>query len=335
MPDQDQLVRTTRTFKLTLAYDGTDFSGWQIQPGKLTIQGELQAALGRITGESPLPQGSGRTDAGVHALAQVASFSLNANIPPENLLRALNRTLPPSIRILTSSTMPGTFHARHSAIAKTYEYRVFCEAICPPFLARYVHMCPWSMDVEALQSSARLFQGRHNFLSFAATDPDLTSRTPESNKSLPAAEKRIRAVGRGFIPGVSQIEAIRALAPEVCASNLEPDNQPSPADLAAADSLLLSPTAIRTIYSSTWHEQKSESGNLLIYRVRGSGFLHHMVRNLVGTMLDIGRNRLSVDEIPKILAACSRSAAGPTAPAQGLFLHSVEYGDADSGTQTE
>src|ERR1700689_724607 len=107
-------------WRVTLAYDGTDYHGWQVQPGLATIQGELQAALGRVAGESPLPQGSGRTDAGVHALAQVASFALRAPIPPGNLLRAVNRTLPPSIRISEAKTVPGTFHARHSAIAKTY-----------------------------------------------------------------------------------------------------------------------------------------------------------------------------------------------------------------------
>ena len=116
--------------------------------------GELQAALGRICGESPLPQGSGRTDAGVHALGQVASFALAARIPAENLQRALNRTLPPAIRVLEARTAPGAFHARHSAVAKTYEYRVFRGAICPPLLARYVYACSWTMDVEALEMSA-------------------------------------------------------------------------------------------------------------------------------------------------------------------------------------
>src|ERR1700752_753798 len=106
--------RASQTWKLTLAYDGTDFRGWQVQAGQLTIQGELQNALGRVTGESPLPQGSGRTDAGVHALAQVASFALNAPTPAQNLLRALNRPLPPSIRILDARTAPDSFHARQS-----------------------------------------------------------------------------------------------------------------------------------------------------------------------------------------------------------------------------
>lgn len=280
MTDIAESEPQSQTWKLTLAYDGTEFHGWQVQPGKPTIQGELQAALGRVTGEAPLPQGSGRTDAGVHALAQVASFALQADIPPQNLQRALNRTLPPAIRIIEAETVRSTFHARHSAVAKTYEYRVFRGAICPPFLARFVHACPWPMDVETLQTSARFFEGEHNFLSFAATDPDLASRGARS-------------------------------APE-------PDQ-----------SLRVPTAAVRTIFSSAWEQQRTEAGDLLIYQVRGSGFLHHMVRNLVGTMLDVGRGHLELSQLPSILAACSRAAAGPTAPALGLFLHSVEYDEAD------
>jgi len=268
-----------QTWKLTLAYDGTDFSGWQVQPGEPTIQGELQAVLRRVTGESPLPQGSGRTDAGVHALAQVASFAIQARIPPENLRLALNRALPPSIRILQAETVPATFHARHSAVAKTYEYRVFPGSVCPPFLARYVHPCSWPLDVEALQMSARLFVGEYDFLSFAATDPDLAARDLCPDSELRQYATALRAT-RG---------------------------------------------AIRTIFSSTWEEREGDAGDLLVYRVRGNGFLHHMVRNLVGTMLDVGRGYRQLAEIPSIIAARSRSAAGPTAPPQGLFLHSVEY----------
>jgi tRNA pseudouridine38-40 synthase len=283
-----------QTWKLTLAYDGTDFSGWQIQPGEHTIQGELQSALRRVTGESPLPQGSGRTDAGVHALGQVASFDLEAGIPAENLVRALNRTLPAAIRILEARTAPSTFHARHSAIAKTYEYRVFRETVCPPFLARYVHACSWPMDVELLQMSARLFEGEHDFLSFSATDPDLATRNASSGQKIVAE------------PGQ--------------AVNRKPAGKQG---------------TTRTIFSSNWEQRKSESGCLLVYRVRGNGFLHHMVRNLVGTMLDVGRGHLEIDKIPAILAARSRSAAGPTAPAQGLFLHSVEYDERKFVTGTE
>jgi|CZKF01.1.fsa_nt_gi tRNA pseudouridine38-40 synthase len=290
MTEDSQPAPTLQTWKLTLAYDGTEFRGWQVQPGERTVQGEVQSALGRVCGESPLPQGSGRTDAGVHALGQVASFALAAPIPAENLQRALNRTLPTAIRILEARTVPGTFHARHSAVAKTYEYRVFRGAICPPFLAPYVYACSWPMDVEAMQQAARLFEGTHDFLSFAATDPELASRDLDED-----AEPDERPIPR---PGFQ-------IKPPMAAT-------------------------VRTIFSSAWEERPSPEGGLLVYRVRGSGFLHHMVRNLVGTMLDVGRGRLRVDEIPGILAAHSRAAAGPTAPARGLFLCTVEYDEAES-----
>jgi tRNA pseudouridine38-40 synthase len=281
LTDSARADQELRTWKLTVAYDGTDFQGWQVQPGLPTIQGELQGALGRVTGESPLPQGSGRTDAGVHALAQVASFTLRAPIPADNLQRALNRTLPPSIRVLEASPAPSTFHARHSAVAKTYEYRIFRETICPPFLARYVYACPWQFDLDKLQACSRIFEGEHDFQSFAANDPDLSERNS---------------------------------AADVIADN--------------AQALKIAPlSTARTLYSSAWEFQPSEAGTLLVYRVRGNGFLHHMVRNLVGTMLDVGRGQLALEGIPGILAARDRSAAGPTVPAKGLFLHSVEYND--------
>jgi tRNA pseudouridine38-40 synthase len=276
-----QADRELQNWKLTLAYDGTDFQGWQVQPGLPTIQGELQAALGRVTGESPLPQGSGRTDAGVHALAQVASFTLRAPIPAENLQRALNRTLPPSIRVSGTSTVRSTFHARHSALAKTYEYRVFREMICPPVLARYVYSCPWQLDLDKLEDCAEIFAGEHDFRSFAANDPDLSERS----------------------------SAAVELADDAPAPKIAPLS------------------TVRTLYSSAWELRPSEAGATLVYRVRGNGFLHHMVRNLVGTMLDVGRGQIALSEIPGILAARDRSAAGPTAPARALFLHSVDYDD--------
>ena len=280
-----------KNWKLTLAYDGTDYHGWQVQQGLPTIQGELQAALGRVTGESPLPQGSGRTDAGVHALGQVASFGLQAGIPAENLMRALNRTLPAEIRVLETRLVAGDFHARHSTVAKTYEYRMYLERqgretrdegaeerrVCPPFLARYVYAYPWPLDLGELQRAAELFVGTHDFLSFAATDPDEAARSGE-------------AAREGMVD-----------------EELEPVS------------------AMRTIFGSRWERREIDEGTLLVYQVRGDGFLHHMVRNLVGTMLDVGRGYRRAEEIPAMIAVRARSAAGPTAPARGLFLHSVEY----------
>ncbi|MGC9159408.1 MAG: tRNA pseudouridine synthase A, partial [Terracidiphilus sp.] len=259
-----------QNWKLTLAYDGTEFRGWQVQPGERTVQGELQAALQRICGEAPLPQGSGRTDAGVHALGQVASFPLAAPIPADSLRRALNRTLPVSIRVLEAETVPQAFHARHSAVAKTYEYRVFRGPICPPFLARYVHACAWPMDLKALDAAARCFVGEHDFSSFAATDSAQAGCAPKAEDTLDG-----RPLPReGF--------------------RIEPPAAPM----------------VRTIASSAWEQRATEAGELLVYRVRGNGFLHHMVRNLVGTMLDVGRGHRPCGGIAGILAARNRAAAG-------------------------
>jgi tRNA pseudouridine38-40 synthase len=272
-----------RNWKVTVAYDGTDFHGWQVQPGKRTVQGELQWALERLVGEAPLPQGSGRTDAGVHAHAQVASFTLRTRIPAANLVRALNRTLPGAIRVLEAGVVADGFHARHSAVAKTYEYRVLpiepaADQICSPFLSRYVYPYSWKVNFQLLQRAACALIGEHDFRSFAASDPDLTMRINERD-----GDSAVQTEAR---------------------------------------------STVRSIFGSEWRQQMTDGFDLLVYRVRGNGFLHHMVRNLVGTMLDVGRGYIKLDDIPRILGARDRAAAGPTAPARGLFLHSVEY-DAD------
>ncbi len=292
--DFARLAPIAQNWKVTLSYDGTGYKGWQIQPNEITVQGELQEALRRVTGEGPLPQGSGRTDAGVHALGQVASFELTVPIPAENLRMELNRTLPDSIRVLEAKKVGGTFHARHSAVAKSYIYRVYQSQICPPFLAPYVYACQWSFDIEKLNQAAKAFVGRHDFLSFAASDPDLTQRREESQKlEIPEQERVARSTVRTIFSSAWTTEQIQPFFGE-------------------PDSFL------------TQSEAK-----LLIYRVRGSGFLHHMVRNLVGTMLDAARGQISPEAIAEILEARDRSAAGPTAPASGLFLHSVEYDGTD------
>ena len=272
-------------WKLTLSYDGTSFHGWQVQPHLRTVQGTLAEAIRHITGETVLPQGSGRTDAGVHALGQVASFALACPIPPANLHRALNRLLPASTRILSAEIVDPPFHARHSALRKTYEYRIFASArtaggssrsrdlpggpICSPMLAPFVWDYPLPLDLDALNACASAVLGRHDFTSFAArwepTDSTPTDPLPEY-PSTP-------------------------------------------------------PTPCRELFHSAW----SRVDDLFVYRVTGSGFLHHMVRNLVGTFVQAGAGRSSPDAIPAILAARSRSAAGPTAPARGLFLVNVEY----------
>src|SRR3989442_4231164 len=261
-----------RNLKLTLAYDGAEFSGWQVQPDAVTIQGTLAHAIGRVTGENVLPQGSGRTDAGVHALAQVATFTTEAPIPAENLVKALNDILPLSIRVLEVTDAPPEFHARKSARAKTYRYRMHRGAICPPFLARYVWHYPYPLDEDAMCQAAALVVGEHDFTSFAAVSPETNSLNHEGHE-------------------VSRKQTAIAF------SN------------------------VRRIFGSSWERQ----GDELVYTVRGSGFLHHMVRNLVGTFILVGKGTLTASDLTRVLDATDRSTAVATAPASGLDLVCVEY----------
>jgi len=158
-----------RNIKLTLAYDGTDFSGWQIQPGQPTIQGALTDVLERVTQQRPAVYGAGRTDAGVHAAGQVANFKTESLLGASDFQRALNALLPPSIRVLASQETAEHFHARWHAVAKTYRYRIFRGEVVPPFLWRYVHHDPHPLDFGAMAEAARHFEGEHDFTTFAAS----------------------------------------------------------------------------------------------------------------------------------------------------------------------
>ncbi|MHB8216322.1 MAG: tRNA pseudouridine(38-40) synthase TruA [Candidatus Sulfotelmatobacter sp.] len=258
-----------RNLKLILAYDGSDFAGWQVQPDAATIQATLAAAISRITGEAVLPQGSGRTDAGVHALAQVATFATESSVPTANFVKALNDILPPSVRVLEVEEAAADFHARKSARGKTYRYRIYRAGICPPSLARYVWHYPYPLNEDAMMRAARLMEGEHDFTSFAAVDPE-----------------------RG--------------------RDGEPGSLPNPRSL---------PNNVRRVFSSGWERQEDE----FVYTVKGSGFLHHMVRNLVGTFILVGKGTLQPKDLTRILEVRSRSAAGATAPASGLYLVNVEY----------
>ena len=297
----------SRNLKITLAYDGSEFHGWQIQPGLATVQGVFADCLGRITGESVLPQGSGRTDAGVHALAQVASVRLNSPIPERNLLIALNDILPSAIRVTGVEIVEDGFHARHSATAKTYRYRIYRGDICPPFRARYVHHDPYTMDEDAMIRASEFVVGTFDFTSFAASDPERTARTIEGKgprKSL---------VGRsGAIAEHDLADGPASLGTQ----GIDPDDED------ATDALSLKQGNVRTVHSSLWARTPEEFS----YTIRGNGFLHHMVRNLVGTFLQVGKGSLKAEDVPAILAAKDRSVAGATAPARGLYLVSVEYG---------
>jgi tRNA pseudouridine38-40 synthase len=168
--NQRGLSAGARRIRATVAYDGTEFHGWQSQPGLATIQGALEAVVSEIEGAPVRVAGSGRTDAGVHALGQVAAFALSNPIPVENLRRAMNRLLPESIRVMDLAECADDFHPRFRAKRKSYEYRIFRGEICPPFERRYVHHHPYPLDVAAIQALAPLLEGTHDFSAFAAAD---------------------------------------------------------------------------------------------------------------------------------------------------------------------
>lgn len=245
--------RNSRRIRVTLAYDGTDFHGWQIQPGLPTIQGSLEEIVGGLEGCPVHVEGSGRTDAGVHALAQVAAFTITNPIPVENLQRAVNRLLPPAIRVVEASEVHGEFHPRFDSIAKTYRYRMFRAAVCAPFEWRYVHHYPYPLNEAAMATAAGRFVGEHDFTAHAASDEDAKDKSK-----------------------------------------------------------------VRTIFSS----ELQRTGDFLVYTVRGSGFLKHMVRNIAGTLIEVGRGNLDPADV---LHRC-----GHTAPAKGLMLISVEYPPGES-----
>jgi tRNA pseudouridine38-40 synthase len=250
-----------RRIKLLLSYDGTEYNGWQVQPGLPTIQGALEAAFLEIEKEPVHVAGSGRTDAGVHALAQVAAVSIRNPIPTPNLKKALNRLLPPDIRVTAVEEAALDFHPRFDALSKTYEYRLYRGEVCPPFDRRYVHHHPYPLDQEAFLACAPLLEGEFDFSCFAASD----DRDSEGKSK------------------------------------------------------------VRRIFRS----RAAESGELLTYRVTGSGFLKHMVRNIVGTLLEAGKGNVDAEKLRWYLSAPPRVKAGPTAPACGLFLREVQYGNND------
>jgi tRNA pseudouridine38-40 synthase len=239
-----------RRIKIKLAYDGGPFHGWQVQPGLPTIQGSLEQILSAMEGQPVHVAGSGRTDAGVHALEQVAAFTIANPIPVSNLRRAVNRLLPPAIRVLSAEEVHCDFHPRFDAKAKTYEYRILRDEVCSPFEWPYVHHYPYPLDEGRMMRLAAIFNGEHDFTAFAASD----DRDAEGKSK------------------------------------------------------------VRTVFSSVLERH----GPRLIYSIRGSGFLKHMVRNIVGTLIEAGKG--NVTDLSVLPAE-----SGQTAPAKGLFLVSVKY----------
>jgi tRNA pseudouridine38-40 synthase len=246
-----------RTLKLTVEYDGTTLVGWQRQAEGVSVQGLLEDALAAFEGGPVTVHGAGRTDAGVHALAQAASVTLTAAHDVQAIQRGLNAVLPPAVRVTSVAEAAAGFHARFGASGKVYEYRLANAAFVSPFASRYVWHVPQPLDVGAMRTAAGLLVGRHDFAAFQGT-------------------------GSGVEDTVRSLRAI------------------------------------------DWREASGQDEAMVI-TLAADGFLRHMVRNIVGTLVDVGMGRWPPASVAEILASRDRSRAGRTAPPQGLFLVRVDY----------
>jgi tRNA pseudouridine38-40 synthase len=246
-----------RNLKIVLQYDGTAYAGWQRQDNGVSIQALIEDALGPIEGRPVVVHGAGRTDAGVHALAQVATVTLAVAMEPPALGRALNAILPPDVRVLAVEEAEPAFHARFSAIGKVYEYRIVNARLVSPFLRNYAWHVVQPIDLGPVREASTLLVGAHDFAAFQGTRAKTSSTQ-------------------------------------------------------------------RTIRTIEW-EGGGGYDVPLVMRIEGNGFLRHMVRNIVGTLVDVGVGRLPPSRVAGILASRDRTQAGPTAPAQGLYLVRVIY----------
>ena len=244
-----------RTLKLVIEYDGTDYLGWQVQPKGPTLQGALEEKLALITGERPRVTASGRTDAGAHALAQVAHFKTQSRLQVASIQKALNSLLPPDITIKKVEEVEEGFHARKHAKSKIYEYRVLNRDLRSPFLRRFAWHIPQKLDLERMKEATHCLLGEHDFSAF-------------------------RSVG-------------------------------SPTR-----------TAVRKVLKAEWKRGKD---GLLRFEIEATGFLKQMVRAIVGTLVEVGRRKMTAQDFSGILDSKDRRKAGPTAPARGLFLREVKY----------
>lgn len=250
-----------RNLKLTLSFDGTDYSGWQRQSNAVTIQGTVENALSRICNKQINLHGAGRTDAGVHALAMVANFETNSEMSLKAFQKALNSILPFAIRMTAVEEMDINFHSRFSSVSKTYFYNIETAPIQSPIDRLYAVHIPQKLSIDSIERCLVILTGTHDFASFEASG--------SRDKSI--------TTGRGSVR-----------------------------------------TLIEAIVQKTGETSYQ-------FEFSGDGFLRHMVRNIVGTLLDVGKGRTSVAEFNTILAAKDRASAGVTAPAHGLFLKQIYY----------
>ena len=267
---------------LTVAFDGTNYSGWQIQPNKETIEGVLNRELSRLLNEEIKVVGASRTDSGVHAEGAVCVFDTESKIPGDKFSYAINQTLPEDIRIRNSKEVDITFHPRRVNSRKTYRYRIRHDEFPNPLDARYSYHVYTKLDIEAMRKACEFIKGKHDFKSFCSvhTDVDTTVRTVYDVHIDVTPDKKLLQMS-GLMKSAGESGAMRS-GGESAAGRIRPE--------------------IIDIY------------------VTGNGFLYNMVRIIAGTLIEVGQGKIKPEEIPAIIEACDREKAGPTAPAKGLTL---------------
>lgn len=267
---------------LTVAFDGTNYSGWQIQPNKETIEGVLNRELSRLLNEEIKVVGASRTDSGVHAEGAVCVFDTESKIPGDKFSYAINQTLPEDIRIRNSKEVDITFHPRRVNSRKTYRYRIRHDEFPNPLDARYSYHVYTKLDIEAMRKACEFIKGKHDFKSFCSvhTDVDTTVRTVYDVHIDVTPDKKLLQMS-GLMKSAGESGAMRS-GGESAAGRIRPE--------------------IIDIY------------------VTGNGFLYNMVRIIAGTLIEVGHGKIKPEEIPAIIEACDREKAGPTAPAKGLTL---------------
>lgn len=287
--------QATRRILLRVAYDGTNYHGWQVQPNAKTIEGELNRILTQLTGEEIQVTGASRTDAGVHALGNVAVFDTLSRIPAEKFSYALNQRLPEDIVVQSSVQVDDDFHPRHCDCRKTYEYDILNRTFPLPAYRNTAYFLYGDLDLEAMRKACQAFLGEHDFASFCAAGAQVQT-TVRTIYSLEVLEQPLGSNGR--------TEAQRSQRTQSETIELQPD---------------------KARLQGSQIQQAPE--RLLTIRVRGNGFLYNMVRIIAGTLVEVGRGHIRPEEIEGIIAACDRAKAGPTAPARGLRLVEIAYGE--------
>ena len=304
---------------LSVAYDGTDYAGFQAQKsGVPTIEGELNRALTELTGVPVEVIGASRTDSGVHARCNLAVFDTESRIPPEKFAHAINVRLPDQICVQTSMEVPADFHPRRCSTVKTYEYRIWNAQMPDPMRRLYTYFSRYRFDIDKMREAAAYLVGEHDFKSFCST---YTSAKTTVREVLAVEVEEILPGCETALPG----SEIALPGSEIALTGSEIALPGSETALPGSEIALTDSENVSGSHSDAGPGSDSVSSAArmpreIVIRVTGRGFLYNMVRIIAGTLMEVGRGAKTPDQIPDILNACDRRAAGPTAPACGLTL---------------